>query len=83
VIAVVAGIGSAGLVIYHGRHAVAAAQPAPSASTVITTAPTATPTPDPSPTPTPAPTPQPHTLFKHLPNTGHAPTRTRDPAHEE
>jgi hypothetical protein len=83
VIAVVAGIGSAGLVIYHGRHAVAAAQPAPSASTVITTAPTATPTPDPSPTPTPAPTPLPDSVFIHVPYTVQAPTGTWDAAHEE
>jgi hypothetical protein len=64
-VAVVAGVGSAGIAIYDSRHLDLVAQPAPSTQVVVSGLPSAVPTLEPSaaPTPTPTATPIPASLF--------------------
>jgi hypothetical protein len=83
-IAVMAGLGSAGLAVYSARHAPVAAQPVPSTAVVVTAPPTPSATPSAEPTPTPSPTPLPPSVFiQHVPYTVQAPLGVWDTAHEE
>ena len=83
-VAVLAGVGSAGLALYDSRHPDLVARPVPSTDVVIAAPPTPTPTSEPTSTPTPSPTPLPASLFiQHVPYTVQAPYANWDSAHEE
>jgi len=83
-VAVLAGLSSAALAVYHARHAVSLVQPIPKVAQVISAPATATPTPEPSASIPSVAAPIPDSVFiKGVPYTVQAPTGKWDAPHEE